>query len=108
MQDLLKKKVEEPADIIVEIELQRLRTFKNHPYKDQLYFRDIKAALDYIFDHDKFRAAEKHDKDNVKYKNKKYQQQAEKRERRAKLRTVDQIFKELEEKDKELVKYSIC
>ena len=79
-----------------------------HQQKDQLYFRDIKAALDYIYDHDKFRAAEQKDKNNVKFKNKKYQKQAEKRAQRAKLRKVDRIFKELEKKDKGLVKYSMC
>lgn len=41
MQDLLKKKMEEPVDIIVEIELQRLRTFKNHPYKAEADYQMV-------------------------------------------------------------------
>lgn len=80
---------------------------KYHPQKDQLYYNSVKATLDYIYEHDKFRAAEQIDKNNVKYKNKRYQKQAENREKRAKLRKVNQLFRELEKQDKKLVKYSI-
>lgn len=63
-------------------------------------------ALNYIYDHDKFRAAEKRG-DKIHYKNEKYKQQAKKREKRAALRRMDRIFEKLEKEDKELKKYSM-
>ena len=35
---------------------------KYHPQKDQLYYNSVKATLNYIYEHDKFRAAEQIDK----------------------------------------------
>lgn len=78
-----------------------------HQQKDQLYFKNIAMALNYIYDHDKFRAAEKRG-DKIRYKNEKYKQQAKKREKRAALRRMDRIFEKLEKEDKELKKYSMC
>lgn len=78
-----------------------------HQQKDQLYFKNIAMALNYIYDHDKFRAAEKRG-DKIHYKNEKYKQQAKKREKRAALRRMDRIFEKLEKEDKELKKYSMC
>lgn len=79
-----------------------------HQQRDQLYFRNIALALNYIYDHDKFRAAEKRGDKKIHYKNEKYKKQAKKREKRAALRRVDRIFAKLERENSELKKYSMC
>ena len=69
--------------------------------KDQLYFRNIALALNYIYDHDKYKAAVKRGDKRIVYKNKKYEKQAKKREQRAALRRVDQLFDMIEKERKE-------
>ena len=60
-------------------------------------------ALQYIYDHDKYKAAVKRGDKRIAYKNKKYEKQAKKREQRAALRRVDQLF-EMIEKDRQKCK----
>lgn len=57
-------------------------------------------ALNYIYDHDKYKVSVKRGDKRIVYKNKKYEKQAKKREQRAALRRVDQLFEMIEKDEK--------
>ena len=67
-----------------------------HQQRDQLYFNNIAQALNYIYDHDKYKAAVQRGDKRIVYKNKKYKEQAKRRERKAALRRVDRLFDMIE------------
>jgi hypothetical protein len=79
-----------------------------HQQRDQLYFRNIALALNYIYEHDKFRAAEKRGDNKIFYRKEKYRKQAKKREQRASLRRVDRLFQMIEKENEEYKQSSFC
>ena len=78
-----------------------------HQQKDQLYFRNIALALNYIYDHDKYRATVKRGDKRIVYKNKKYEKQAKKRKQRAALRRVDRLFEMIEKDNQKCKSFSV-
>ena len=78
-----------------------------HQQKDQLYFRKIALALNYIYDHDKYKAAVNRGDKRIVYKNKKYEKQAKKREQRAALRRVDRLFEMIEKDNQKCKSFSV-
>lgn len=82
----------------------------NHPEKERYHLqKDVKKSylivqyLEYIHKHDRFRQDEASGHE-VRFSNKKYRKQAEKRKWRNSVRRVDQLFAMLESQDRELVK----
>ena len=78
-----------------------------HQQKDQLYFKNIALALNYIYDHDKYKAAVKRGDKRIVYKNKKYEKQAKKRKQRAALRRVDRLFEMIEKDNQKCKSFSV-
>ena len=78
-----------------------------HQQKDQLYFKNIALALQYIYDHDKSKAAVKRGDKRIVYKNKKYEKQAKKRGQRAALRRVDRLFEMIEKDNQKCKSFSV-
>lgn len=79
-----------------------------HLQKDQTYFCSINAAMSYIFDHDKYREAEQQGCKVIVFSHKKYQKQAEKRERRKQKNRVDYLFRMLESQNEGYKELSYC
>lgn len=79
-----------------------------HLQKDQAYFTSINAALNYIYDHDKYREAEQQGYKVIVFSNKKYQKQAEKRERRKQKNRVDYLFRMIESQNEGYKQLSYC
>ncbi|MDO4978164.1 MAG: hypothetical protein Q4E53_12985 [Eubacteriales bacterium] len=79
-----------------------------HLQRDAIRYSSITGALKYIYEHDRFRKAqEQHDK-NFKYISKKYKKQAKRKERRDAVNRVNDLFRLLENQDKNLIQYSFC
>ena len=79
-----------------ELDFKHPEKDRYHQQKDQLYFNNIAQALNYIYDHDKYKAAVQRGDKRIVYKNKKYKEQAKRRERKAALRRVDRLFDMIE------------
>lgn len=79
-----------------ELDFKHPEKDRYHQQRDQLYFNNIAQALNYIYDHDKYRAAVQRGDKRIVYKNKKYEKQAKRRERKAALRRVDRLFDMIE------------
>lgn len=69
---------------------------KYHQQKYQMYFNNIVQAPNYIYDHDKYKAAVQRGDKTIVYKNKKYKEQAKRRGRKAALRRLDRLFNMIE------------
>lgn len=79
-----------------ELDFKHPEKDRYHQQRDQLYFNNIAQALNYIYDHDKYKAAVQRGDKRIVYKNKKYKEQAKRRERKAALRRVDRLFDMIE------------
>ena len=79
-----------------ELDFKHPEKDRYHQQRDQLYFNNIAQALNYIYDHDKYKAAVQRGDKRIVYKNKKYEKQAKRRERKAALRRVDRLFDMIE------------
>lgn len=81
---------------------------KYHRQKDKYHFHSIDQVLCYIYDHDKYKKAEKRGDKNIVYRSKKYKKQAERRKARAEHRRVDRLFQKIERENEEYLRCSIC
>lgn len=79
-----------------------------HLQKDQANFVSINKALNYIYEHDKYREAEQKGCKFIVFSDKKYKQQAEKRERRKQRNRVDYLFRMLESQNEGYKQLSYC
>ena len=79
-----------------------------HLQKDQTYFSSINGALNYVYEHDKYREAEQQGLKVIAFSNKKYQKQAEKRKQRKQQNRVDYLFRLLESQNEGYKQLSYC
>ncbi len=79
-----------------------------HRQKDIDYSTSIAGCLNYIYQHDKFKAAVLRGDKDIRYSSKKYEKTAAKREVRSSIRRVNYLFSVLEKENKDYKKLSYC
>ncbi|MCD8104708.1 MAG: hypothetical protein LUF35_06840 [Lachnospiraceae bacterium] len=81
-----------------------------HKQMDQLYSDTITSVFIYIYKHDQFRVAEKAADGNldIRQVSKKYQPSAARRQRRQKIRRLDNLFRVIESGSEEYRRLSYC
>jgi len=81
-----------------------------HKQMDQLYSDTITSVFIYIYKHDQFRVAEKAADGNldIRQVSKKYQPSAARRQRRQKIRRLDNLFRVIESGNEEYRRLSYC
>lgn len=79
-----------------------------HRQQDFFYANSIQTYLNYIFEHDKFRAAQQSGQQNIVYSNKKYRKIAERSKRKKSLRKVYNLFAMLERQNEGYRELSFC
>ena len=84
---------------------------ENEPYHrqtDALSSHTISSYLNYIHEHDRYKAAKERGEKNFRFSSKKYARHEAKAQRKQAHRRVDQLFMLLEKRDSNLLRLSIC
>ncbi len=84
---------------------------ENEPYHrqvDALSCNTISGYLNYIYEHDRYKAAIERGEKNFRFSSKKYARHEAKAQRKRQHKRVDQLFMLLEKGDSNLLKLSIC
>lgn len=91
-----------------EIDFQHPDQEKYHRQIDIKYVKNIQNALKYIYEHDKYWMYEKEGRKPNHFSSKKYERQAQKRQKRQSIKKVDEMFRMLEIQNPEYQKISCC
>lgn len=79
-----------------------------HRQQDKLYSNSIQGCLDYIYEHDKYKAAVGRGEKVTRFSNKKYARYEVNIQRKRENKRVDDLFKMIEQQNTDYRKFSYC